>query len=63
MTWSAVIVFAALATAAVLVVVSYHRGNRKLAAAASQTDTPLTLLESEVDPDLDEAPTDSWIWR
>jgi len=65
MTWPAVIVFAALATAAVVVVVSYHRGNRKIAAAAAaaQTDTPLTLLESEVDPDLDEAPTDSWIWR
>jgi hypothetical protein len=65
MTWPAVIVFAALATAAVVVVVGYHRGNRKIAAAAeaAQTDTPLATLESEVDPDRDEAPTDSWIWR
>ncbi len=65
MTWPAVIVFAALATAAVLVVVSYHRGNRKLAAAAeaAQTGTPLTMLDSEVEPDRDEAPTDSWILR
>jgi len=65
MTWPAVIVFAALATAAVVVVVRCHRGNREIAAApeAAQADTPLTLPEAEVEPERDEAPTDGWMWR
>jgi hypothetical protein len=61
--WSAVIVFAALATCAVVVVVGYFRGNRKLHAA--RANTPVTLLRPDVQPERDEAQgqSDSWIWR
>src|SRR5258705_506994 len=52
MSWSAVIVFAALLTAAVVVVTGYFRGNRKIQAAAdaARADTPLTLLPPEAQP-------------
>jgi hypothetical protein len=61
--WSAVIVFAALATCAVVVVVGYFRGNRKLHAA--RANTPVTLLRPDVQPERDEVQgqSDSWIWR
>jgi hypothetical protein len=63
MSWPAVIVFAVLATCAVVVVVGYFRGNRKMHAA--RADTPITLLRSDAQPEPDEmqAQTDSWIWR
>ncbi|HWM97434.1 MAG TPA: pilus assembly protein TadG-related protein [Streptosporangiaceae bacterium] len=67
MSWSAVIVFAALLMAAVVVVTGYFRGNRKIQAAAdaARADTPLTLLRPEAEPERDEkqGQSDSWIWR
>jgi hypothetical protein len=61
--WPAVIVFAALATCAVVVVVGYFRGNRKLQAARAHP--PVTLLHPDVRPAPDEPQpqSDNWIWR
>ncbi len=67
MSWPAVIVFAVLATCAVVVVVGYFRGNRKLHAAAEATraKTPVTLIRPASQRERDEAQgqSDSWIWR
>jgi hypothetical protein len=65
MPWLAVIVFAAFATAAVVVVGDYIKRNREIQAAAeaARADTPLTLPQPEVEPEFDGAQTDSWIWR
>jgi hypothetical protein len=63
--WPAVIVFAALATCAVVVVVGYFRGNRRLQAAHAHP--PVTLLRPGVQPAPDEPQpqpqSENWIWR
>jgi flagellar basal body-associated protein FliL len=63
--WTILIIFAVLASCAV-VVVGYVRGNRKrrTAASAEPADAPVTTAGS-IQPAWDEkaAHTDSWIWR
>jgi hypothetical protein len=61
--WPAVIVFAALATCAVVVVVGYFRGNSRTQAARAHA--PVTLLRPDAQPEPDEMPgqSDNWIWR
>jgi len=64
--WPILIIFAVLASCAVVVVVGYVRGNRKrrTAASAEPADAPVTAAGS-IQPAWDEkaAHTDSWIWR
>jgi hypothetical protein len=64
--WTILIIFAVLATCAVVVVVGHVRGNRKRQAAASAepADAPVTTAGT-IQPTWDEkaAHTDSWIWR
>jgi hypothetical protein len=67
MSWPAVIVLAVVASCAVVVVARYFLVNKKTQAAvgAARLDPPVTLPQSDVQPELDEAltQTDSWIWR
>jgi hypothetical protein len=67
MSWPAVVVFTVLATCAVMVVVGYFRGNRKMRAVAeaARANTPVTLLRPASQRERDEAQgqSDSWIWR
>jgi hypothetical protein len=64
--WPMLIIFAVLASCAVVMVFGYVRGNRKrkTAASAGPADAPVTAAES-IQPTWDEkaAHTDSWIWR
>jgi hypothetical protein len=64
--WTILIIFAVLASCAVVVVVGYLRGNRKrrMVASAEPADAPVTAAGS-IQPGWDEkaAHTDSWIWR
>ena len=73
--WPVVIVFAVLASCAVVVIAGYFRGNRKIreaaAAAATAPAVPADLSAARegpgdpgdpVRPRRDEPPTESWIW-
>jgi hypothetical protein len=63
--WAAVIVFAALATCAVVVVTGYFRRNRKTQAARAHTTITLLRPRPEAQPEPDDLPahSEAWIWR
>jgi hypothetical protein len=53
--WPVVIVFAVLASCAVVVIAGYFRGNRKIREGSADPG-------GSVPPRQDEPPTESWIW-
>jgi hypothetical protein len=67
MSWPAVIVLAVMASCAVVLAARCLLVNRKTraAAGAARPDPPVTLPQPDVQPEPDEAltQTDSWIWR